>query len=68
MRALMPLLVLGLGWTSSVVAQNDADDTRRVYEQGVVGLQVTYQRWDEDRPWTKQHYRRTKQNWNYYSP
>ena len=54
MRALLPLLVVGLGWTSSVVAQNDADDTRRVYEQGVVGLQVTYQRWDEDRPWTKQ--------------
>lgn len=31
-----------------------ADDARESWEQGVVGLVVTYQSWDEDRPWAKQ--------------
>jgi S1-C subfamily serine protease len=31
----------------------DADDSAAQYEQSVVGLDVTYQEWDEDRPWAK---------------
>lgn len=30
-----------------------AADSRSVYEKSVVGLRVTYQMWDEDRPWAK---------------
>lgn len=35
------------------ISGQEAPSSRQVYEHGVVGLQVTYQAWDEDRPWSK---------------
>ena len=43
------LLVVQTGF----VLADDRSSLRDVYARGVVGLQVTYQDWDEDRPWAK---------------
>ena len=36
-----------------VCAASAAAATREAYEQNVVALNVTFQSWDEDRPWSK---------------
>ena len=50
---LVPVLLLGLAAAGVVGAQSE-DAFRETYERGVVRLHVTYQLWDEDRPWAKQ--------------
>lgn len=39
------------------ISAQDTPPNRQIYERGVVGIQVTYQKWDEDRPWAKQRVR-----------
>ena len=37
-----------------MILAQETDGQRRGYERGVVSIDVTYQLWDEDRPWAKQ--------------
>jgi S1-C subfamily serine protease len=55
-RALVILLLgvaTALGPAPLGPAALAATDAREVHERGVLGLAVTYQLWDEDRPWMK---------------
>jgi hypothetical protein len=47
------LLIVLAPAVPGVHAQNSVNDWTAL-ERGVVGLRVTYQMWDEDRPWAKQ--------------
>jgi PDZ domain len=51
-RRLAAVAILGLATTGAFVSAAD-EGTRTPYETGVVGLNVTFQKWDEDRPWVK---------------
>ena len=53
----MALVCLGLALPS--LAQSEVS---QVYEQAVVGLDVTFQPWDEDRPWAKRGPRSRRAN------
>jgi hypothetical protein len=48
-----PPLVLALAAMAAQGRAWPADDARSPYERSVVGLNVTLQTWDEDRPWAK---------------
>src|SRR5260221_2467070 len=39
--------------TKAYAAAATGDDTLAIYKAAVVGFNVTFQRWDEDRPWAK---------------
>jgi PDZ domain-containing protein len=51
-RSVVAIAVFSL-WTASSVMDAADEGTRTPYETGVVGLNVTFQKWDEDRPWVK---------------
>ncbi len=51
--AVLAALGLLLVPSGSLRAQDDPAALRDLYARGVVGLKVTYQDWDEDRPWAK---------------
>lgn len=44
------LTLASIAWPATA---SSSDDTRASYERSVVGLSVTVQTWDEDRPWVK---------------
>ena len=46
------LLALFGSFSSSLLAQA-TENSRDIYERSVVSLQITYQGWDNDRPWAK---------------
>lgn len=55
MVTVLPLLLLAawaLPSAGEEIGENGAESASK-YETSVVGLEVTYQQWDEDRPWAK---------------
>lgn len=52
LAALAPALALLVVAHAPARAQA-AVESRAVYQRGVVGLEITFQAWDADRPWTK---------------
>ena len=47
------LLALSLASMGSPEAASSGDEPHTTYERSVVGLNVTFQTWDQDRPWVK---------------
>jgi S1-C subfamily serine protease len=52
-RRRTPGTLLALWLSAASLHAQGAPDPRPAHERGVVGLEVTYQEWDEDRPWEK---------------
>ena len=53
LRNLALLLVLAFGSAQPVPAEKIDPASNDLYARGVVGLDVTFQKWNEDRPWAK---------------
>ena len=54
-RSLLPVAALLLASLAAAAQPaSGPNGAREVWENGVVGLIVTFQKWDEDRPWVKQ--------------